>query len=225
MTPQKKLFKGLDPWRPAAVVQELASHVLLVAAAIYFGIGYLGLMLVFMAEIVLGNLVSTGMYPERGVRRHLWDMVKIVAVMGFLLVFVVATYLVATDQGQDAAGGNPFERLRFDLDAVKLAVAFAAVHLSVLYLMARSQPDPRLAWTKSVSMQSAATFLALFFMIFVAAFAGPMVAGVAEIMSWPNPTDAALIVCVAALRLSLALLLTRMPEREVRQIASTPYVD
>jgi hypothetical protein len=224
MTDRKKLFQGLDPWRPAAVVQEVASHVLLVAGALYFGLGYLGLILIFMAEIVLGNLVSTGMYPERGLRKHLWDLVKILALMAFLLVFVVATYFVATGHGS-GTWGNPFASLRFDVDAVKVAVAFAALHLSVLYVVARRQPHPRLAWTKSVSMQNAATLLGLFFMIFVAAFAGPVVAGVAETMGWPNPTDAALIVCVAALRLSLALLLTRMPEREVREIASTPYVD
>ena len=180
-------------------------------------------MLIFMAEIVLGNLVTAALYPERGVGRHLWDLVKILGVMAFLLVFVIATYLAATDRGGEAA--DVWHRLDFDLDAVKAAIAFAAVHLSVLYVLARRQPDPRYAWTKAVLMQNAATFIGLFFMIFVAAFAGILVAGAAELLGFANPADTALIVCMAALRLALCLFLTRMPEREAREIAGQPYVD
>ena len=223
MNTRRRGNKDLDPWRPAAVVQELVSHVMLVAFALYFGVGYLGLMLIFMAEIVIGNLISASLYPERGTGRHLLDLVKILGVMAFLLVFVIATYMAATDDGRE---GNPLARLHVEVDAVKSAVAFAAVHMSVLYLLARNSADPKLAWTRSVLMQNAATFIGLFFMIFVAAFAGPLVGGAAEMLGYTrSPVDAALIVCMAALRLSLALLLSRMPEREVRDISRTPYVD
>ena len=34
MNAKKKLFQGLDPWRPAAVAQEVASHLLLVGFAL-----------------------------------------------------------------------------------------------------------------------------------------------------------------------------------------------
>ena len=221
---QKKLFQGLDPWRPAAVAQEVASHALLVGFALYFGIGYLGLMLIFMCEIVIGNLVTAALYPERGVAKHLWDLVKITGLMAFLMVFVVATYLAVTNRGGESAT-DVWQRLDFDADAVKAAIAFAALHLSVLYVLARRQPEPRYAWTKTVLMQNAATFIGLFFMIFVAAFVGIAAAGVAELLGFANPADTALIVCVALLRLALCLLLTRMPEREAREIAGQPYVD
>lgn len=223
MNAMKKRFQGLDPWRPAAVAQEITSHVLLVAFALYFGLGYLGLILIFMAEIVLGNLVTAALYPERGARRHAWDLVKIVGVMGFLMVFVIATYLAATDRGGEAA--EVWQGLDFDIDAVKAAIAFAVLHLSVLYVLARRDPEPRYAWTRSVLMQNGATLVALFLMIFVAAFAGILVAGAADLLGVANPADTALILCVAALRLGLALLLTRMPAHEARDIAGQPYAD
>jgi hypothetical protein len=137
-------------------------------------------------------------------------------------VFVLATYLAATDTG---ASENPLLRLRVDAGAVLAAVAFAAVHLSVLFVVARRTSDPRLAWTRTVLMQNAATLIGLFLMIFVAVFVGPVLGAVAAMLGWAKPVDAGLIVCVAGIRLALALLLTRMPEREVRDIAGQPYLD
>jgi hypothetical protein len=223
MARKKKLFQGLDPWRPAAVVQEVVSHLLLVGFALGFGIGYLGLMLVFMAEIVIGNLITAALYPERGVGRHVLDLVKFLALMAFLLVFVVATYLAA--KGGGSSGVEMWAQLRVDGEAALAAVGLAAVHLSVLFFVARRTTDPKLAWARMVLMQNAATLIGLFIMIFVAVFAGPVLGVVAKMMGLTRPVDAALIVCMAGIRLALALLLTRMPEREARDIAGQPYLD
>lgn len=218
-----RLFQGLAPWRPAAVAQEVISHVMLAGFAIVAGLGYLGLMLVFVAELVLGNLVSAALYPERGLWRHLGDLVKFLALMGFLLIFVFATYSAASGTQLDDAG--LWESLGLGMGAVKAAVAFAVAHVALLYVLARRTKDPRVAWTKSVLMQNGATLVMLFFIIFIAVFAAPLILGAAHVAGIEVSPDAVLIVLAAAVRLFFALLLTRMPERELLDIARTPYVD
>lgn len=218
-----KLFKGLDPWNPTAAFREVVSHVMLAGFAIVAGLGYLGLMLVFVAELVLGNLVSAALYPERGLRRHLWDLLKFLGAMGFLLVFVFATYSAASGTKLDDAG--LWKNLGVGMGAVKAAVAFAAVHVAVLYALARRAKDPRVAWAKSVLMQNGATLVMLFFIIFIAVFAAPLLIGAAYLVGVEASPDRVLIVLAAAVRLFFALLLTRMPERELLDIARAPYID
>lgn len=77
--------------RPAAVVQELVSHALLLGFAWYGGLGYLGIVLVFIAEALLIISLSIVLFPQRGLRRHLLDMVKAAGLSAFLLFFLVAT--------------------------------------------------------------------------------------------------------------------------------------
>ena len=223
MTASKSSFKGLAPWRPLVAVQEVLFHVLLAAFALWAGIGYLGLMLVFAAEMFLGNLVSVAVYPERGLRRHAWDLVKFVLAMGFLFVFVLATYAIARGGMQSPA--DLMEAVRLERDAAGASAAFAAAHTGVLYFIARRAPDPKFAWARSVLVQNAATFVTMLLMIFVAAFAGAALSGVAEWWNSTAPIDAALIVLTAGMRLFFALLVSRMPEREMRDIAHQPYID
>ena len=225
MAPPKRAFQGLAPWRPLVATQEVVSHALLAWFAIAAGIGYLGLMAVFAAELLLGNLVSVAMYPERGAKRHAWDLVKFVFAMGLLLGFVVATYTVAR-QGGGGTELHVHDVLPDDTGgALRWSIAFAALSIAVRYLLARREPDPKFAWARSVLVQNAATFVTLLLMIFVAAFAGAAIGGVAELAGVEAPIDTLLILVTAGMRLFFALLVSRMPEREMRSMAQQPYID
>lgn len=221
----KKAFQGLAPWQPALAAQEVVSHVLLAAFAIGAGIGYLGLMLVFAAELVLGHLASIAVYPERGPWRHLADLLKFAFAMAFLAIFVVATYVVAT-----AGGGQQIEDIGALLAAdaaasVRWSVAFAALSVATRYVMARRGVDPKFAWTRSVLAQNGATLVAMFLLIFAVPMLGMAIGGIVELTGVALPLEAALVVLAAAMRLFFALLITRMPEHEMRDIARQPYVD
>lgn len=220
----RRAFQGLAPWQPLLAAQEVVSHLLLAWFAIATGIGYLGLMLVFAVELLLGNLVSAGMYPERGLRRHAGDLVKFVLAMGLLLVFVVLTYAMGTQHG-NAAADFPAVLPDDANGTLRWSIAFAVVSIMARYFIARRAPDPKFAWARAVLVQNAATFVTLLLMIFVAAFAGATLQEAADLFDIQAPLDAALIVVTAGMRLFFALLVSRMPEREMRDIAHRPYAD
>ena len=76
-----------------------------------------------------------------------------------------------------------------------------------------------MAWASTVLIQNAATLVTLLLMIFVAGFAAAALQGTAL------PVDALFLTATAALRTFFAVLVSRMPEHEMRDMARQPYVD
>jgi hypothetical protein len=217
----------LEPWRAGAVLQELVSHAALLGVAWISGLGYIGMMLILACELVLVNLLSTAMFPERGLLKHIFDLVKFIPVMAFLLLFVVLTYGVANEgELTGDAAESPFGLLQFDASLLQWTLGFSFVHLGTMFLYARTRPDPRLEWARMALMQSAVTFLAIFFSIFVVAFAGPFaIAALRHVADAQTiPGDQVLCALAVAVRLGFALLMSRMPDKDIQGVARNPYV-
>lgn len=226
MSPQGKRKAELAPWNPMSVLQETVSHGLLAAMAWFAGFGYLGVILILCAELLIVNLLSTVVFRERGVWRHLGDLLKFAALMVFLLFFVVVTYGVALEGDSGDAGKVGLAALMgVDRDLIYWGLAFSAAHLTALLLYARSRPQPRKEWAKLALMQSATTFVAMFCLIFVVAFLGPFAVGGARLVSPEVSGDAVLVLLAVLVRFGFALLVSRMPDKDLDQIAAKPYVD
>jgi hypothetical protein len=215
----------LAPWRPGAVLQELVSHTALYAVAWYGGLGYIGLLLMLALELVVVNLLSTVVYPERGVLRHLRDLVLFLPLMAFLLFFVLVTYGVARkDELVGAAADSPFGLLQLDLDLLRWTAIYTVLHLGAMLVYARTRPQPRLEWARLALTLGAVTFIAIFVLIFVVAFLGaPAVEAVRWLVGTDVPGDRVLCAIAVLVRLGFALLMSRMPEHDLKQIAAQPY--
>jgi hypothetical protein len=217
--------RDLAPWRLGAVVQEVVAHAALLAVAWFSGLGYIGTVLVLALELVLVNLLSTVVFPERGVLKHLRDLLLFVPLVAFLLMFVLLTYGAAMESElEGAAADGPFGLLRFDAELLRWTATFTAVHLGAMLAYALTRPQPRLAWARMALMQSAVTFIAIFLLVFAAVFLGPFAIRGARVL-WPDtPGDHVLSALAVLIRFAIALVMSRMPEDEIEKIARDPYV-
>lgn len=226
MSRPKKSGSKLEPWNRARVVQEVASHTILLGTAWYAGFGYVGLMLLLALEIPLINVLTMGLYPERGMRRHLGDLIKGTALILFLLLFVVLTAGVAHGDRSGSKLEIAFGAA-LDLDPWLLAwgVGLTVLHLLALRWQAHEHADSRLQWARLALAQGAVTLVATLILV----FAGLPVAGILTPMIqfvWPSiPPDAPLMAVAVALRCALALLVSRMSAEDLDSVARNPYVD
>jgi len=215
---------GLDPWRPGAVVQEVFSHVVLAVIVIAGGIGYLGLLIMLLAEMLIVNLLTIALYPKRGLRRHLTDILKFFGFVVFLSIFVVATYSAALESPEETLV-EFVDHLLFDWSMLLWIVGYSAVHLTALFMYARTRPDPRLEWTRLALAQGAVTLVSFFILIFVVVLVGAPLAHAARWFTASVDTETILVILALGVRLGFALLITRMPESELASIAGSPYID
>jgi hypothetical protein len=213
--------RKLAPFNPAGTLREIVSHAVLLGMAWFGGLGYLGTLLVLAAETLIIIGLSIFLYPERGLRRHLWDLVKAGAVLAFLFVFVLATFVGA----QPNSAGAGLERLGLHWSLIGWALAYTAVHLVAMVVYASRQARPRKAWAGLALTQGGITFVALFCTIFVVTFIGSWLEPLVRTY-WPAVQSGDVLVTLAVLvRLGFAVLMSHIPEDELDEIADNPYVD
>lgn len=217
-----------DPLTRATLWRESVSHVILLAVGWSSGLGYLGMVMLLGAELLLMTLLSIAVYPERGVRRHLVSLLWFIGTLAFLGLFVVVTYGAAMDSvsGFDA-GESPFSVVRIDPDLLPWLLGYTAAHLGVMLLYARTRPNPRMVWSEEVLLQGSATLATVFVMILVALFvATPLLIAI----QWFTPVpewvaENLLIGLLAAARFGMALVMNKLPQSARAEIAANPYVE
>jgi hypothetical protein len=216
----------LGPWKPAAVWHESIAHALLLVLSWISGLGYVGLLLVLAFEVPMITLLTMGLYPGRGLRRQLWDLVKVGFLMCFLLVFVlVGSGGVAGIESAVQGAGGTRSPLELHPGLLIWALALASLHLGALRLQAQRHRDPRLQWARLALVQGAINLFTVFALIFVGVLA---MFAVVPLHAWLDPPwrpDAPMVLVAVALRYALALVFSRMTEAELDEIARNPYVD
>lgn len=169
---------------PARTIAGVAAaHAVLLAGALWSGLPYVLLQALLAVELVLLNIASVPLYPERGWGKPLGDVLKVSAGMLFLMIFHFITWAVAAsgDEGyllEDAW----HDGLAFDSTAALWATGYIVVHLAFALQQALRSADPRGSWTKHVLADGTVSFLAMFLMVFVAMVVGvPLVKGLAMV--------------------------------------------
>ncbi len=216
-------IRALPPRTVAAVA---AGHVVLLAGILWGGLHYVLLQVLLAAELVVLNVATMTFYRERGLRKHVWDTLKMIGGLAFVLIFVVVTYGVAAegDSGNALAAGIR-GLAGFRGAAAWWALFYVAIHIAIALWLALAAPDPRRAWAQSMLMEGGTTFVAMFLMVFVAIFVGaPLVAGL-RIIGLAVDAGTVLATLMVALRFVLALVVATMPPHERDAIAADPYVD
>ncbi|HET9485163.1 MAG TPA: hypothetical protein VFO79_14475 [Xanthomonadales bacterium] len=209
---------------PRTILATAAMHVPLLAALWTGALGYLTLQVLLAAELVVLNLATIPFYRERGAGRHLRDTLMLAGGLLFVLCFLLVTYGVALEGDSGNALMAALGALaRPGAAAYGWGLLYVVVHVVIALQHARAAPDPRRAWAQGMLAEGGVTFIAMFFMVFAAIFAGrPIVAGL-ELAGVAADVDAVLGTLMVVLRFGLSLVAATITPREMDAIAANPY--
>ena len=205
-----------DKVKPSVVRTELFE---LSLALVMMSLGWLSLptlLLAIAAELVVTVALTYAVYPERGMRRHLLDVAKILALTIFLSIFILAAYAGA---GGFADGVLP--------DAREWIGVPALVALRCLLAMrdARAAPDPRLQWSRVALVRGGGLVVGTALSAFTCFLGGVPLAGL--LVHWIPARGADFAIGGVYLVTTgvIACILSTMSEQELAEISRKPYVD
>ena len=220
-----KLTDALRQVPPQAALQIAFAHALLLAGAIWGGVPYVVLQTMLAGELLLINIATVPLYPERGVVRHLGDVIKMTALLAFILFFVVVSYGVVSSSVHK---GEPLRLALRAFDGLGIAdfgwaLAYLLARLTALMWQAKQSRDPRGTWARQNLLFGGSTFVAMLFMVFGAFFVGnPLIVGLARIGIIVD-ADVLLSSLMVFARCFTALIAATMSASEIDAIASDPY--
>lgn len=212
---------------PMRTLASLAlSNIILLVIALFGGLSYLVMQAVLAVELLLMSLATIPLYPERGLGRHAFDMLKLTALLAFIYFLVFATYGIASNEGRGAALAIAWQSLD-DADIHDLIVSLLYVTISIGFSLwqAKQAPDPKLAWARSRLLDGGVTILAMIFMSIVAVTLGTLIVSMLKHLDHPIDADTVLITLMVTTRLLFTLIGATMPESTAKSIADSPYVD
>jgi hypothetical protein len=202
--------------KPATVRDELIG---LAIAITLIAVGWLSLptlLLTVLAELLMTVALSWYFYPQRGLRRHLADVVKMFGLLCFLAIFILASY---------AGAGGFANGLWPDTMSLLGVVVLVGVRGGLILLEARASPDPRLHWARSALMRGGALIVGSFLAVFTCLLPGVFLAH-ALASVWPSRAADLAIASVYLITLGVfACIISTMSEQEIADISGNPYID
>lgn len=220
-----KLIEELRRIPPAVALQILLGHGALLVASLLGGLPYIVLQGLLAFELVLLNLATVPFYPERGLFRHLFDLVKLSALLAFLLLFVCISYAIVVGERAEPIATALARWHGLPRSSIAWAAGYVVVSLALSLLQAWTSPDPRLAWMNNTLAAGGSTFVAMLFMVFVGFFGARPIAAALEYAGAPTDPDVLLISLMVGLRFFTALVAATISQGEVAEMARNPYVD
>lgn len=221
------IIEALRGVPPALGLQVVLAHALLLSGAVFGGVPYVVMQCLLGAELLLINVATVPMYPQRALLRHAADILKSAALLVFVLFFLLVAYgVVAAEVGRATP---PLELTLGSLRGVDAsdagwALAYLLARVGFTAWQARRSRDPRGTWARQSLAFGGSTLIAMFFMVFVSFFIGiPLVKALALLGVHADP-DAVLGSLMVGVRCFTALVSTTISEREMDAIARDPYV-
>jgi hypothetical protein len=167
----------------------------------------------WMLELVIVTALTASFYPQRGRRRALTDVVKVILACAFLSGFLIAAYFV---------GGG---KLQLEWLAVLSAAALLALRLASTARNAKKKPDPKLAWAREALARGSVVLIGMTLGIFAAFFIGVPLAGALHHVVPNVAADLAIGLVLLSVQVFFAALLSTMSEAEFKSVVGNPYVD
>ena len=181
------------------------SHITLLGVTLLGGMTYLIMQSVLMAEIVLVGLATIPLYPERGVGKHVFDMLKMTFMLAFIYLFVLISYGAATGKSGLALVIARQSLEDAGLEDLLLSLFYVSVSLGASLWQVLSQPNPRQAWASSRLLDGAVTTLAMIFITFIAIFLAMPIVSACNSLGIPMNVNALLITLMVITRFFFAL--------------------
>ncbi len=104
-----------------------------------------------MLELVIVTALSASFYPQRGRRRAIMDVLKMIALCAFLGIFLLAMYFGAAKAS-----------MKFEPSSIVSAVAMLVLRIAMMARTARAATDPALAWANAALTRGAVVVIGLF---------------------------------------------------------------
>ena len=174
------------------------------------------LLLLLAVEVVAVVVLSGVFFRERGLRRHVVDVAKVLALCVFCAIFQVAAY---------AGAGGFAQGPVVDLPGVGALVALICVRLLVVVAMARRSGDARLYWTREALKRGGVLATAMFLSIFLCFIPGVLLAGLLRLVAPDVAADVAIGGVLLLVIGAAACLMSTMDDKELADIARDPYID
>jgi hypothetical protein len=202
-----------DQMKPHVVVNE-AIQASLILFSLAIGALKLPMLLgLWMLELIILVALSSRFYPERGRGRALMDIGKMIFICAFLSIFLIAAYV--------AAGG----KVQLESWSILSAAALLALRLAIAARNAKQSADPRLAWTKGVTLRGSVVVASMFVGVFAGFLLGLPIASLLRLMAPDVAPDVGLGIVLLALQVGLVAVMSTMSEAELQKIAGNPYID
>ncbi|MEO5560037.1 MAG: hypothetical protein ABIO49_09295 [Dokdonella sp.] len=221
-----KAIETLRLVSPHAAAQLALSYIVLLVGCLLGHLPYVALQALLGAELILLTLATIPFYPERGLLTHLFDLLKLSGGLIFVLFFLVISYGVASEGDNGNALAIGLKGLReTPPSAIGWALAYVVIQLAVSLWQAWHSENPRGAWARSNLAQGGATFVSMFFMVFVGFLVGrPIIMGF-SMLGIAVDANGVLSTLMVIVRYFMALVLSTMSASEMDTIAAHPYVD
>ena len=205
-------------------MQLVLSHLTLLVGCLWGGLPYVVLQALLSAELILLCLASIALYPERGVAKHVWDMVKLCGMLAFVMLFVLITYgaVAEPDNPQPLSVAAQVFRA-IDAGTVYWAFTYAGAHIALALWSAWQSSEPRLIWARENLGTGAVNWLAMVVMIMVAIFIAKPVLNVFASIGIAIDADVLLASLMVLVRFLLSLVLATLSETDLKDVANQPY--
>lgn len=218
-----KLINTLREVSPPTAARITVTHAFLLIACICGNLPYIFLQLLLAAEMLLLALATLPFYRHRSLLSRVLDMMKIIAGLIFVFIFILVGYAVGRSGDNHAMVADLMGLRDVGIADAMWALAYLILGFSISIRTAIRSTSPRKSWAMSNLKGGGATFISLFLMVFVALFVGkPIIAGLA----WPGlmiDVDALLSTLMVIVRYVLALVMSTMSESEMDAILQAPH--
>ena len=177
----------------------------------------------FSVELILLCLVSIALCPERGIAEHVWDMVKLVGMLAFVMLFVLITYGVVAEPDNPqplSVAAQVFREI--DARTVQWALAYAGVQIALALWSAWRSSEPQLTWARENLGTGAVHWLAMIVMIVAAIFIVKPVLNSCASIGILIDADVLLASLMVLVRFLLSLVLATLSEADLKEVANRP---
>lgn len=217
-----KLINTLREVSPPTAARLAIAHAFLLVACICGNLPYIFLQLLLAAEMLLRALATLPFYRHRSLLSHALDMMKIIAGLIFVFIFILVGYAVGRSGDNHAMVADLMGLRDVGIADAMWALGYLILSFSISIRTAIRSTGPRKSWAMSNLKGAGATFISLFLMVFVALFVGkPIIAG----LTWIGlmiDVDALLSTLMVIVRYVLALVMSTMSESEMDAILEAP---
>jgi len=200
--------------KPRVVVNE-GIQAALVMFTLAMGFMKLPMLLgLWMLELVIMTALSASFYPQRGRRRAIMDVLKMIALCAFLGIFPLVMYFGAAKAS-----------MKFEPSSIVSAVAMLVLRIAMIARTARAATDPALAWANAALTRGAVVVIGLFLGVFACFLPGMLIVGALRYVAPNVAPDVGMGLVLLVIQIGLVAVLSTMTEAELREIAGNPYID
>ena len=166
--PDKRAGAKRSPIRRLDVVILVVTHLQLLWFVFVGELHYIDLLIIFAAEVVVVNQLSSVLYPANGRQLGSKSIGRLIGMIVFIGL-LIGEYAILLN-----GSAHPTSLLaHFNVHDLFVGIVYTAIRVIGAFLAAKSSADPKLSWARTSMMVQGIAFITLLIMLtfgFLAAF-------------------------------------------------------